>query len=87
MAILLIYNYGMGIFVTNLVNVQVGSIRAPGVFLTFYSPDFGYQSFKSIPDEHFSFIKLIWGLNNLVWLVVFIILYITVRFKLKEREI
>jgi len=87
MAILLIYNYGMGIFVTNLVNVQVGSIRVPGVFLTFYSPDFGYQSFKSVSSEHFSFIKLIWILNNLVWFLVFFILYLTARFKLKEREI
>lgn len=87
MAILLIYNIGMWNIVTKLVRVQVGSIRTPGPFLTFFSADFGYQSFKSVISELFSFIKLIWGLNDLVWFVVFIILYITARFKLKEREI
>jgi hypothetical protein len=87
MAILIFYNYGMGIFVRLIVKDFAGSIRVPGVFLTFFSPDFWYQEFKSFRGESFSFIRLIWGLNNLVWFIVFCILYIAAGFKLREREI
>ena len=87
MAILIFYNYGMGIFVRLLVKDFAGSIRPPGAFLTFYSPDFWYQEFKSFSGEYFSFTRLIWGINNLVWFIVFCIVYLAAGFKLREREI
>lgn len=87
MAILIFYNYGMGIFVKLLVKDFAGSIRPPGAFLTFYSPDFWYHEFKSFSGEYFSFTRLIWGLNNLVWFIVFCIVYLAAGFKLREREI
>lgn len=87
MTILILYNYGMGIFVRLLVKDFAGSIRPPGIFLTFFSSDFWYHSYKSFSGEHFSFTRLIWGLNDLVWFIVFCILYLVAGNKLREREI
>jgi len=87
LAILIIYNYGMGTFVRHLVKDFAGSIRAPGLFLTFFSSDFWFQSYKSFSGEHFSFTRLIWILNDLAWFIVFCILYLAAGYKLREREI
>jgi hypothetical protein len=89
MAILVLYGNGMNILMSNIAHVPRGSVRPPGIILTFLSPDFGYG--KSIVNqasfEYFSFIKVIWYLNNLIWFVVFFMLYLTAWFKLKEREL
>jgi hypothetical protein len=87
LAILIIYNYGMGIFVRQFVTDFAGSIRPPGLFLTFFSSDFWFQPYKSFSGEHFSFTRLIWILNDVVWFIVFCILYLAAGCKLREREI
>ena len=87
-AILVIYNYGMGILMSHVANVPDGSIRTPGIFLTYFSPDFSYGVINNqIDGESFSFIRPIWFLNNLAWFIVFIMLYLASRLKLKEREL
>jgi hypothetical protein len=87
-AILVIYNYGMGILMTHVANVPNESIKTPGVFLTYFSSDFSYGvNLHQTNGESFSFIKPIWILNDLAWFVVFIMLYVASRFKLKEREL
>jgi hypothetical protein len=89
MAILVLYDNGMNILMSNIAHVPRGSVKPPGLILTFLSPDFGYG--KSLENqanfEYFSFIKLIWYLNILIWFVVFFMLYLTTWFKLKEREL
>jgi hypothetical protein len=87
LAILMVYNYGMGIYVEQMVKDFAGSIRTPGLFLTFFSSDFWYQPYKSFSGEYFSFTRLIWILNDLAWFIVFIILYAAAGYKLREREI
>jgi hypothetical protein len=89
MSVLVLYNWGMNILISNIAHVPRGSVRAPGIILTFLGPDFGYgTSIETQADfEYFSFIKLIRNLNNLIWFVVFSMLYLTAWFKLKEREL
>lgn len=87
MAILFIYNFGMGMYVRSLVKDFTGLIRPPGLFLTFFSSDFWFQDIKFFRGEHFSFTRLIWVLNDLVWFLVFCILYLAAGNKLREREI
>lgn len=88
MAILVLYNSGIYILMSNIIHLRGGSIRTPGPFLTFFSADFGYRSVHNQADfEYFSFIKLIWKLNDLMWLVISFMLYLTTRLKLREREL
>ncbi len=89
MAILVLYNYGINLLMSKILYIRRGDFRAPGVILTFYSPDFGYEKSLGNPSsvEYFSFIKLIKNLNFLIWFIVFSLLYLTTWFKLKEREL
>ena len=88
MAILVLYNSGIYILMSNIVHIRGGSIRHPGPFLTFFSADFGYRSLHNQAYfDYFSFTKLIWKLNDLMWFVVFFMLYLTTRFNLREREL
>jgi len=87
-AILIVYNFVIHILMSNIVHLHGGSVRTPGPFLTFFSSDFGYRYLHNQPDfEYFSFIKLIWKLNDLMWFVIFSMLYLTTRFQLREREL
>jgi len=89
LAILVLYNFGMNILMSNIVHAPKGHIRTPGPLLTFITADFGYiKSIYNPADfESFSFIKLIWKLNDLIWFIVFCMLYLTAWFKFKEREL
>ena len=89
MAVLLLYNWGINALMSKILNLHWKAFRAPGPFLAFYSPDFGYgKSLHVTGDfEYFSFIKLIKNVNFLVWFIVFSILYLTTWFRLKEREL
>jgi len=85
LAILVIYDYGMYAWMANISHALV---RAPGPVLTFLGPDFGYKSFVEESDfEYFSFSRLILILNNMLWLIIFSIIYLTAFHKLKEREL
>jgi len=89
-AILVLYNTGMQILMSNIVHIHGGRVITPGVLLTFISPDFGYYVLSSGNQptyEYFSFLKLIRQMNHLVWFVVFFILYFSAWNKLKEREL
>lgn len=87
-AILVIYNYGMGILMSHVANVPDESIKTPGIFLTYFSSDFSYGvNLHQTNGESFSFIRPIWILNDLAWFVVYILLYLASRLKLKEREL
>jgi len=87
MAILVLYNFSINILMSGLVH-QGGSIRTPGPFLTYFSADFGYRPLHNHADfEYFSFTKVVWKLNDLMWLLVFCILYLTTMFRLREREL
>jgi hypothetical protein len=90
MGILVLYNSGMPILMSNIAHIQRGHVITPGMILTFMSPEFGYYVLSAdnhANTEYFSFIKLIRHLNNLIWLVVFFIIYLTAGYKLKEREL
>lgn len=87
MAILLLYNFSIHILMSGMVH-QKGSVRTPGPFLTYFSADFGYRPLHNPTEfEYFSFNQLIWKLNDLIWFLIFFMLYLTSGIKLKEREL
>ena len=89
MAILIIYNIGMKILMSQLAHIPGGIVFTPGLLLPYFNLGFGYTGLSGNPpvSEYFTFIKLIRNLNNLIFLVVFFILYLTALYKLKEREL
>ena len=88
MLVLIIYNAGMDYYMSAIAGVPRGTVFIPGFVLTFLSPDFGYSPTGSMASmEHFSFARPVWLLNNLAWLVVFCLMYLTAFFRLKEKEL
>lgn len=88
LAILVIHNLGMKILMANIAHIPEGTRLTPGILL-FFAPGFGFEgsSVNQTVSEYFSFIKLIRNLNNLIWFIVFSLLYLTAWYKLKEREL
>ena len=87
--ILVVYNVGMKILMSHIAHIPAGTVSTPGLLLPYFNLGFGYAYFNSQPPilEEFSFIGLIRNLNNLIFLVVFSILYLSAWYKLKEREL
>lgn len=87
--VMFLYNVGMHKLISDLAHIKGGILRTPGSFLTFMSPDFGYQ--KNVNNqnvsEFFSFTKLIGDFNRLIWFVVFSMLYFSAWLKFREREL
>jgi len=83
------YNIGMKILLSNIAHIPAGTVSTPGLLLPYFNLGFGYAYFNSQPPvlEEFSFISMIRNLNNLIFLVVFSMLYLSVWYKLKEREL
>ena len=88
LTVVVLYNIGMKILMSQIAHIPRGTYMTPGI-LIFFDPGFGFEgsSGNQTVSEYFSFIKLIRNLNNLIWLVVFSLLYLTAWFKLKEREL
>ncbi len=86
--ILVVYNLGMMEMMAWLTNIPAGELQPPGS-LPFYYPNFGFTTSPGdrLSMEYFSFSRQIRIVNYLVWLVVFLILYFTAWYKLKEREL
>ena len=87
--ILFVYNLGIWNMISRITNVHNGSVKAPGMLLTFLTPDFsiGIQHGDNVNFENFSFNAVIRNFNMLIWFTVFVLFYITACFKLKEREL
>ncbi len=85
--ILVIYNLLMKPLMSGFGNIPQGSSFSPGVLFPHFNLGFGLNGRSGFIIEHFTFIKKIWDLNNLIWLVISFLLYMTAGYKLKEREL
>jgi hypothetical protein len=88
----LIYSFGTSWLMASLTHIKGGTINAPGI-LPYFHTEFGYTvssgSQATLPAnwELLYLTKVIRNINNLVWLIIFGMLYTAAWYKFKEREI
>ena len=88
LASVLLYNFLTNVLIGKMIHTQgrivIDSFILPGSF-----PSFGYAgTFANQPViEHFSFVRVIRNLNNMVWFIILALLYFASWYKLKEREL
>ena len=81
----IIYGFGADFLMSKLIVLKHGRASSPGI-IPYASFEFWYSSSPN-HYEYFNLIKAIQYLNNIIWLIIFGILYFSGWLKLKEREI
>jgi hypothetical protein len=89
LVIMVAYNIIMKPIMSDFGKIPPGTIFTPGLLIPHFNLGFGllYKTGSSSFLENFYFIRLIRNLNYLVWLVIFLMLYLSAGYKLKEREL
>jgi hypothetical protein len=88
----LIYNCCISLLMPVMTHINSSALRGPGILL-YNLTDFGYKvssgNLSALRPgwEIFFVIKVIYNINNLVWFVIFGMIYTAAWYKFKEREI
>jgi hypothetical protein len=88
----LIYNCCISLLMPVMTHINSSALRGPGILL-YNLTDFGYKvssgNLSALRPgwEIFFVIKVIYNINNLVWFVIFGMIYTAAWYKFKERDI
>jgi len=90
MAFLVFDQIVVRIVTLNMVTFPCVRIFPPGLILTFFPADFSYMktlsNFGSC-QERFSFLNPVRSLNGIIWIIVYILFYLSAWSGIKEREL
>lgn len=87
LSVLIVFNIIMGHLIHYFGHIPPATIVSPGMIFPHFNLGFGFYGISSYHFEYFYFIKSIRNLNNLIWLTIYALLYLTAAYKLKEREL
>jgi len=90
MAFLVLDQIVLRVVTLNMVTFPCARIFPPGFILTFFPGDFSYmRSLSSFGAdlERFTFLNPVRSLNGIIWILVYILFYISAWSRIKEREL